>query len=75
MQFDLFNKYNKLEFKESEGTLFPIDLRVASKGFCPFCGNKLYEMRNRPFYFCKSVKHKNKFIISKDKVYEPNRKS
>ncbi len=34
---------------------------------CPICGSKLYEMLNKPFFHCKSKKHKG-FIISKEKM-------
>ena len=48
-------------------TLFEPELWRAKDRICPFCLNKLYEMRSRPFLYCKSKKHKNRFIISKDK--------
>ena len=52
------------------GTLFELDLLTALKTkTCPYCGNKLYEMRNRPFFYCKSKKHIQRFIVSKDKMF------
>lgn len=65
---NLFSKYEEIKL-EPTGTLFDVDLRVAKKHrVCPFCFCKLYEMRNKPFMYCRSKKHRNKFIISKDKM-------
>lgn len=64
----LFSKYKEIEFK-SDGTLFGIQPLDAIKfKVCPYCFNKLYEMRNRPFMYCRSNKHKNRFMIGKDKM-------
>lgn len=57
-----------LKFEESK-TLFPIDLRDAGKGYCPYCGCNLYRMKNKPLAYCKSTKHKVRFIIAIDKVF------
>lgn len=65
---NLLSKYEGLKFEQT-GLLFDLDLRVATEqGKCPYCGHKLYLMRNRPLYFCKSFKHANRFVISADKV-------
>lgn len=70
MNKDLFKKYENIEHK-SDGTLFGIEPIIALKfKKCPFCFNSLYEMRNKPFLYCKSNKHKNKFMVSKDKIYK-----
>lgn len=64
----LFDKFKEVKFV-SDGTIFGADMRIAvTQKKCPFCGCKLYLMRNRPMYYCKSLKHKNKFIISADKI-------
>lgn len=63
----LFTKYDNLKFWASD-TLFPPDLSVIKEQRCPLCLNKLYEMRGKPFFFCKSVKHRRRFIVSKDKM-------
>ena len=71
MQIDksLFEKYNGIQLK-SDGTLFGIEPIYAAKHkVCPFCFNKLYEMKNKPLLYCKSKKHKQKFIISKSKSF------
>ena len=61
-------KDRHIELKPS-GTLFAVEPLVAiTHRVCPFCFNKLYEMKDKPFFYCKSVKHKNRFIISKDKM-------
>lgn len=45
------------------------DLRTScQEKRCLVCNCKLYLMRNRPLYYCKSVKHKKKFIISQEKL-------
>lgn len=65
---DLFKKYDNLKFREMN-TLFPVEPIVAIKDrVCPYCFCKLYLMRNNKFYYCKSKKHKNKFLISKNKM-------
>lgn len=65
---NLFKKYSDIELK-IDGTLFGIDPMIAIKQKrCPYCGNKLYEMRGKPFWYCKSKKHKRRFIISKEKM-------
>ena len=65
---NLLEKYKKLKFEHPK-TLFEPQLWLAKeKKVCPFCLNKLYEMRSKPFLYCKSKKHKNRFIIGKDKV-------
>jgi hypothetical protein len=64
----LFSKYQKMEVVPIP-TLFEPDLLLAvNQKKCPFCLCKLYEMRNKPFWYCKSKKHKSRFIISKDKM-------
>lgn len=68
MDLSIFDKYKNLEVK-SDGTLFGIEPLDAIKfKRCPYCGNKLYEMRGKPFWYCKSKKHKQRFIISKEKM-------
>lgn len=68
ISFNFEAKLAEYEFVHSN-TLFPIDPKVATnQGKCPFCFCKLYEMRGKPFLYCKSKSHKNRFIISKDKV-------
>lgn len=70
MDLPLLDKYKLLEFKSvhDDGMLFPLDLSLAiEKGVCPLCLNRLYLMWGKPFYWCKSRKHKQRFIISKDK--------
>lgn len=65
---DLFSKYNNFTFRESN-TLFPIEPIIAIQHrVCPYCFCKLYLMRNNKFYYCKSKKHKNRFVISKAKM-------
>ncbi len=65
---NLFDKYKDMKHV-SDGTLFGVDLRMAKqKRVCPYCFNKLYLMGNQKFYYCKSKKHKNRFIISKVKM-------
>lgn len=65
---DLFKKYENMKVV-SDGTLFGIEPIVAIRHrVCPYCFNKLYLMRNGNFYYCKSRRHKNKFIISKKKM-------
>ena len=64
----LLDSYKELKYT-TPVTLFEPDLWLAKeKHVCPFCLSKLYEMRNHPFYYCKSKKHLNRFIISKDKM-------
>jgi hypothetical protein len=64
----LFSKFNDLKVK-SDGTLFGIDARIAvTQCKCPFCFCNLYLMRNGKMYYCKSKKHRNRFVISASKV-------
>ena len=64
----LFSKYQNMKVKPT-GLLFEPDLFLAStKRVCPFCMCKLYEMRSKPYWYCKSNKHKNRFMIHKDKI-------
>ncbi len=60
---NLFDKYSNIKI-ETYPVLFP-DFTLPSKGHCPYCFNKLYEMRNKPLLYCKSKKHK-RFIY---KIY------
>lgn len=65
---DLFNKYSKMEVV-SDGTLFGIEPIIAVRDrVCPYCFNKLYLMKNGSLYYCKSNKHKNRFVISRKKM-------
>ncbi len=68
MQSILLEKYGSLVFKPT-GSLFDLDLTVIKKfKVCPLCLCKLYEMRGHPFFYCKSTKHKQKFIVHKSKM-------
>lgn len=64
----LLDKYKSLKY-EAPVTLFAIDWWRAKEGICPICTCKLYEMRNGKFLYCRSKKHKRRFLISKDKVH------
>lgn len=70
MEINLFSKYreNKFESVHKDGTLFELDLTISVKGTCPYCFRRLYEMRDKPFFYCRNKTHK-RFLISKDKVY------
>lgn len=60
----LFSKYKKLEFKPSFNLFGDIDYEeVRRMNMCPW-GHKLYPMRDKPFLYCKSKKHKS-FVIKK----------
>lgn len=64
----LFEKYESMKLVP-DGTLFGADMRIAvTQCRCPFCGNKIYLMIKAPMYFCKSKKHRNRFIISANKI-------
>ena len=64
----LLEKYKAMEFK-TDGTLFGIDPLIAVvQHRCPYCSCKLYAMRNKPFHYCRSKSHKNKFIIASNKL-------
>lgn len=68
MELNLFDKYKNIKVV-SDGTLFGIEPLIAiTHRVCPYCYCKLYLMRSGKFYYCKSKKHKNKFIISKEKM-------
>ncbi len=68
MDLNLFDKYKNIEYQPT-GTLFPVDLLDAVvKHVCPYCGNKLYPMMSKPLMFCKSKKHRNRFVIAKSKL-------
>ena len=67
LDLSLFDKYKNIKV-EPLPVLFEPDFRDATKGYCPFCHCKLYEMRDRPFYYCRSKAHKKRFVISKEKV-------
>ena len=43
-------------------TLFPPNWEALLTHNCPLCGCKIYEMRDKPLWHCRSNKHK-KFII------------
>lgn len=65
------SRFDKLNFNSTfdDGVLFPINLLDAVvKHVCPYCGCKLYEMKNKPFVYCKSKSHSNRFIINKSKL-------
>lgn len=64
---NLLQKYRDLKY-ETPITLFEPDFRVAVKGFCPFCGCKLYEMRGKGLMYCKSKKHRKRFVMAKSKL-------
>ena len=49
-------------------TLFPPNWDALLKNACPLCGCKLYEMRNKPFFYCKSKRNGHSFIINKSKM-------
>lgn len=75
ISFKLVDKLAQFEFVPS-ATLFPIDIHLATKkAICPLCFCKLYEMRGKPYFHCKSRKHKAKFIISASKVHQSTVKS
>ncbi len=64
----------ELKFKPS-GMLFDLDILNALKQkICPFCGRKLYEMRNRPLWYCRAKTcecrgtNGRAFIVSKEKI-------
>ena len=57
---------SKYKFYTSS-TLFPLDFSLLQKRKCPICYEKLYEMKNKPFFYCKNKQHKQ-FIISKLKM-------
>lgn len=68
LSFNVEEKLAQFEFVHSP-TLFPIDPKVATQqSRCPYCFCRLYEMRGKPFWYCKSKSHKVRFIISKDKI-------
>lgn len=70
MEGNLFNRYKGLKFHTTP-TLFPVDINLAlEKRVCPICFCKLYEMRFKRFWYCKSKKHKKRFIISHDKLFK-----
>jgi len=63
-----FEKYRGMELK-SDGSLFGLDILSALKLCrCPYCNCKLYAMMNKPYFWCKSTKHKQKFIVHRDKI-------
>lgn len=65
---NLFDKYKEMKVV-SDGTLFGVEPIIAIQHrACPYCFCKLYLMRNNKFYYCKSVKHKKRFVISKAKM-------
>lgn len=43
-------------------TLFPPDWGALKQHRCVLCGCKIYRMRSKPLWYCKSTKHK-KFVI------------
>ena len=64
----LFSKYENMKVVPRQG-LFEPDLYIAkTKKQCPLCGCKLYEMRNKPFFYCKSKRNGHSFIISSSKM-------
>lgn len=66
----LLGRYKDFKPAPERTTLFDIDLLDAVvKHVCPYHGTKLYEMRNRPYWFCKSKRgNKCGFIISSAKL-------
>ncbi len=62
-------KDKKITFK-APPTLFEPDFRIATKLIrCPYCLNKLYLTRDKKMYFCKSKKHKARFVMSVKSVH------
>jgi len=55
----------KVYFRE---TLFEPTWGNLLEDRCPLCGCRLYEARNRPIWYCKSVKHKSRYFIHKDRL-------
>ena len=44
--------------------LFEPNWEALKKYSCPICGNKLKFARDKEIGYCRSIKHKNPFIIS-----------
>ena len=66
MDISLFDKYKDIKV-ESCGLLFEPDWYLAKEKICPYCHRRLYEMRSRPFWYCRNKTHK-RFLINKDKI-------
>lgn len=65
---NLLSKYESIKLVP-RSTLFEPDLYLAkTKKVCPICLNKLYPMRNKPFWHCRSRKNKHSFVISNEKM-------
>lgn len=65
---NLLSKYQEMKLVPMD-TLFEVDLwRAKEQKKCPKCGCKLYEMRNKPFFYCKSKRNGHSFIIKKSKM-------
>ncbi len=74
IEISLFTKYETMKVVPT-GALFDLPLLETCKTHkCAYCGLKLYEMRNRPMYYCKSkrcpnlIQNKKQFVISKSKL-------
>jgi hypothetical protein len=66
---NLMEKF-KVEYAE---TLFTPNWEALEVDYCPICGFKLYKMRSKPLWFCKSTSHKGFIIrdkVKKEVVYE-----
>lgn len=70
MEIDINKILSRFKVNESP-QLFDIEredfFRILKEGRCIYCGCKLILMRNGKMYYCKSVKHKQRFIISSEK--------
>lgn len=68
---------NRFKVNESD-MLFDLEkddlFRALKDNRCPKCGCRLIVMRNGKMAYCKSVKHKKRFMISIEKLNKINGK-
>lgn len=67
-RFKVFDSPNLFDLEKDE--MFAL----LKQNRCLWCGNKLRFMQNGKMAFCKSVKHKKRFIISIEKLNKINGK-
>lgn len=67
---DYFENFlDKLEI-HYESALFRPDWSLLLQDRCPICTCKLYQMRNKPRWYCRSKKNKHRFTIPSDRLAE-----
>lgn len=66
-------KLESIEIKYAD-SLFEPDWKMLLENRCPVCSTKLYRMRNKPRWNCKSKKNRHTFTISEEKLLDYKKK-